>query len=129
MSSFICDDEPVACQVFGQYIAAASRSFVEVAPNAFRAQYGDGSAVVGDYINETLAIGNTVITDITMGLAQDAHRPLGIMGIGYDENESIAAQDPDLVYPNVVSQLEAQGEISTSAYSLWLNDLCMLPCP
>ena len=78
---------------------------------------------MGDYFNDTLAIGNTVIKQMTMGLALEASRPLGIMGIGYDADESIAEQSPDAIYPNVISQLKNQGYINTLAYSLWLNDL------
>lgn len=78
---------------------------------------------MGDYINDTLAIGNTVIKQMTMGLAIQASNPQGIMGIGYDADESIAEQDPESIYPNVISQLKDQGYINTLAYSLWLNDL------
>lgn len=71
---------------------------------------------------------------MTMGLAKTAGAPtgsglssrgLGIMGIGFQIGESIITQDPNSDgYPNVVSQLKAQGDINTLAYSLWLNDLC-----
>ena len=83
----------------------------------------DSTRVVGDYINDTLAIGNSVIKQMTMGLALQASNPQGIMGIGYDADESIAEQYPENIYPNVISQLKDQGYINTLAYSLWLNDL------
>ena len=125
--SNVCLVEQEACQVFGQYDASASSSYVDVAQGQFDISYQDNSAVTGDYINETLAIGNTVIRDMTMGLAIQASRPFGIMGIGYDADESIASTDPDEIYPNVVAQLRAQGFIRTLAYSLWLNDLSTSP--
>lgn len=121
--SNICREEEEDCQSLGQFDSSASSSFVDVGVSEFQIQYEDNSAVTGDYINETLAIGNTVIKDMTMGLALQATRPFGIMGIGYDADESIASQDPAAVYPNIVAQMKAQGFISTLAYSLWLNDL------
>ena len=127
VDSNVCVEDEQACQALGQYDQSASSSSVEVAKGGFQIQYEDNSAVEGDYINETLSIGNTVIKDMTMGLAIQASRPFGIMGIGYDADESIAATDPNAIYPNVIAQLQAQGFISTLAYSLWLNDLSTYP--
>ena len=127
VDSNVCVQEEQECQLLGQYDQSASSSGVEVSQGGFQIQYEDNSAVEGDYINETLSIGNTVIKDMTMGLATQATRPFGIMGIGYDADESIAATNPNGVYPNVIAQLKAQGFISTLAYSLWLNDLSASP--
>ena len=124
VDSNACQDAQQACQALGEYDSSASSSYVDVA-SGFQIQYQDNSAVAGDYINETLTIGDTVIKDMTMGLASEATRPFGVMGIGYIADESIAASDPDGTYPNIVSQLKAQGFIKTLSYSLWLNDLSM----
>lgn len=125
VDSNVCEQDEQACQELGQYDSSASSTYLDVGMNQFQIQYQDNSAVTGDYINETLAIGNTVIKDMTMGLALEATRPFGIMGIGYDADESIAAVSPTDVYPNIVAQMKAQGFINTLAYSLWLNDLSM----
>ena len=122
VDSNACQEAEQACQVLGQYDSSASSSYVDVS-SGFQISYQDNSAVAGDYINETLSIGDTVIKDMTMGLAYQATRPFGIMGIGYNADESIASTDPDDIYPNIVSQLKAQGFIKTLSYSLWLNDL------
>ena len=122
VNSDVCQAEEQYCEALGQYDSTASSSYVEVA-HGFEISYEDNSGVTGDYINETLAIGNTVIKDMTMGLAYSATRAFGIMGVGYDADESIAATDPDDIYPNIVAQLKAQGYIKTLSYSLWLNDL------
>ena len=112
------------CKQFGSFDDVQSSTFAKRGPNgAFQISYQDNSAVVGDYFNETMVIGKTVIKNMTMGLALQADRALGIMGIGYDAGESIAATNPDAIYPNVISQLKDQGYINTLAYSLWLNDL------
>ena len=127
VESDVCREDEQDCQALGQYDSSASSSYVDVGVGQFQIQYQDNSAVTGDYINETLAIGNTVIRNMKMGLAFEATRPLGIMGIGYVADESIAAQSPNNVYPNIVAQMKNQGFISTSAYSLWLNDLSTFP--
>lgn len=122
IESNACQQAQQACQELGQYDSSASSSYVEIS-QGFQIQYQDNSAVAGDYINETLAIGDTVIKDMTMGLAFEATRPFGIMGVGYNADESIASTDPKGIYPNIISQLKAQGFIKTLSYSLWLNDL------
>ena len=127
IESDACQEDEEDCKILGQYDASASSSYVDVGAGQFQISYEDNSAISGDYINETLAIGNTVIKDMTMGLALQATRVFGIMGIGYDADESIASTDPTQVYPNIVAQLKAQGFISTLAYSLWLNDLGRCP--
>ena len=129
VDSDICLEEAQSCQILGQYDSTTSKTYVDVERGGFQISYEDNSAISGDYINETLAIGNTVIKDMTMGLAIQASRPFGIMGIGYDADESIASTDPDQIYPNIISQLKAQGFINTLAYSLWLNDLSRISPP
>ena len=64
---------------------------------------------------------------MTMGLATQATTGLGIMGIGYDADESIASFNPNNIYPNIIAQLKNQSVVSTLAYSLWLNDLSTRP--
>lgn len=62
-----------------------------------------------------------------MGLALSSTTPdntgifNGIIGVGFQAGESIAAQT-GTQYPNFVAQLVNQGYITTQAYSLWLDD-------
>lgn len=124
VQSDACQQSPDQCQQTGAFDDTQSSTFVQVGPDdAFTIQYQDNSGVVGDYFNDTLTFGKTTIKNMTMGLALQADRAFGIMGIGYDADESIAEVSTDAVYPNIVSQLVNQGYINTLAYSLWLNDL------
>ena len=111
------------CSAFGQFDARSSSSFIDVAQNAFQISYVDGSGVTGDYFTDSLTIGRTTLRNQTMGLATNASRSLGIMGIGFQRGESIANTNPNAIYPNIVNVLKDQGYINTLAYSLWLNDL------
>ena len=124
-NSDACQQSPDVCQQLGGFDDTKSSTFVKIgSEDAFQIQYEDNSQVTGDYFNDTLAIGKTTINNMTMGLAlQSPDRAFGIMGIGYDSDESIAEQSPNDIYPNVVAQLVNQRYINTLAYSLWLNDL------
>ena len=124
VDSTACTYNPRFCRSFGAYDASSSSTAELVAQDLFEIQYLDKSRVLGDYINETLTIGNAQVQNLTMGIGTQASRPLGIMGIGYSAGESIAAISPDAIYPNVIQQMVDQGLISTTAYSLWLDDLC-----
>lgn len=79
---------------------------------------------MGDYITDDFSIGGVTIKNLTMAVATDAKVvPTGIMGIGFDTDESIVVEDHSKPYPNIVDLMVEQGLISTRAYSLWLNDL------
>lgn len=121
VGSDICRQGQGTCAE-GSFDSTASSTFVDIGPNSFQIQYQDNSAINGDYITDTVAIGKTKITNMTMGLATQATRDLGIMGIGYNADESILSQDPTAAYPNIVTQMKNNGFIRTLAYSLWLND-------
>lgn len=77
----------------------------------------------GRNVTDTLSLGGSTILDFTMGLVNDssysytfhtAGGPKGVLGIGY--NDSISSSD------NLPLRLLEQGLISTTAYSIWLND-------
>ena len=122
--SDICQQSLDACQGLGAFDDTQSSTFVQIGEdNAFQIQYQDNSGVIGDYFNDTLTFGKTTLENMRMGLALQATREFGIMGIGYNADESISAVDPEQVYDNIISQLVDQGYINTLAYSLWLNDL------
>ena len=121
-SSDICSQGPGACPA-GAFDPTQSSTFKDIGRGSFSISYQDNSGVTGDYINDVVGIGNVNLKNITMGLATQATRGEGIMGIGYAADESIASTNPNSVYPNIVNQLMNEGVISTLAYSLWLNDL------
>lgn len=112
--------------MLGSFDSGASSSFRDIGQNEFQISYVDGTTIKGDYMTDVLHIGQTEVTNMTMGLATEASSAPGLMGIGYAADESIAAQDPNAIYPNVINQLKNQGHINTLAYSLWLNDLGMI---
>lgn len=123
-SSDVCLKYPIRCGL-GYFVSTFSETYKLVARNTFQIQYQDNSRIRGDYFTDTVVIGNKSIADMQMGLARYATRGVGILGIGFQSGESIAATNPDLIYPNLVNQLKNQKYINSLAYSLWLNDLGM----
>ncbi|MCJ1436649.1 hypothetical protein MMC27_006030 [Xylographa pallens] len=109
-----------------QWFFLFSSTLVEVVKGGFSIQYDTpGSGVIGDYVQDNFGIGGMTIKNLTMAIATAAdYVPTGIMGIGFDTDESVArASDEGTVYPNLVDELVNQKLITTHAYSLWLDDL------
>jgi hypothetical protein len=59
---------------------------------------------------------------MTMGLGISTDIPFGLVGIGYELDEA-STSTVQTVYPNLPVAMQQAGDISTVAYSLWLNDL------
>lgn len=55
------------------------------------------------------------IKNLEMGLADQTARGTGILGVGFDADESA-----EVIYPNIMDQMVNQGLISTKAFSLYL---------
>lgn len=122
ISSDVCLEELNTCSL-GSFDSTLSKTYKLVARNAFQINYQDHSQISGDYFTDTLVLGDKSIANLQMGLARTASTDVGILGIGFQSGESIAATDPKLIYPNLVNQLKNQKYIKSLAYSLWLNDL------
>ncbi len=77
----------------------------------------DESGSAGDYIFDDVGLSDdNTIKSLQMGLGLKSSIGVGIMGIGYTENE--AAEVP---YPNIIDEMVNQGLINTRAYSLYLD--------
>lgn len=94
-----------------------------VGQDEFNISYVDGSGAAGDYFTDTFEIGGTTVTQFQMGVALDTSIGTGIMGIGYNNSEANTDTGSGTIYPNLPDALVNQGLASSTAYSLWLNDL------
>lgn len=99
--------------------SADSSTFQDAGKGDFSISYVDGSSAEGDYFTDVFEIGNTAISNMTMGLGLQTNIPYGLVGVGYALNEA----STDKIYPNLPVNMQQEGLISTVAYSLWLNDL------
>lgn len=120
-TSDLCTQDPTDCATSGTYNANTSTSY-EYVNSAFLIRYADGSTAQGDYGTDTLTIGGTSLTAQQFGIGYTSTSAQGILGVGYTTNEA-AISTTGKTYPNVPAQMVTQGKISTTAYSLWLNDL------
>jgi hypothetical protein len=98
---------------------SSSSTFTTVAVGGFEIQYLDKTQSSGDYISDNFEIGGSLVSALQMGLALHSTVGVGIMGIGYQTDESVSAKNR---YPNLVDQLVLQKFINLRAYSLYLDD-------
>lgn len=96
---------------------ASSSSTYNNLGSDFEIQYVDGSSASGSYFTDDFTIGDKTVKDLQMGLADATVIGTGILGIGFVLNEAAETQ-----YSNLVTSLVNQSLISTTAYSLYLND-------
>lgn len=103
-------------------VHSASSTFVDLG-SGFSITYGDGTGANGDYFNDSLSLGGVTLKSFEMGLALDSSTNYGLIGIGYDSNEGNVDTGGVAKHPGFVDALVSGGFISTTAYSLWLDDL------
>lgn len=120
-----CDDTTSVCWG-GDYDMTKSttaQDFENAPP--FEIQYETpNSGVQGFYLQDNVIIGSATVTGLTIAEATAAsYVSNGIMGIDYDNDESLVGNDGDQPYANVIDAMVIQGLINRRAYSLWLDDL------
>lgn len=98
-------------------VDASSSSTYNDLDSVFEIQYVDGSTASGAYFTDDFTIGGTTVKDLQIGLADETTIGTGILGIGFNLNEAA-----EQVYSNLVTSLVNQSLITTTAYSLYLND-------
>ena len=80
--------------------------------------------MVGDYFSDDFRLGGNTAKNITLAVATQAKSvSTGIMGIGFNTDESVVVNKGAQPYPNILDELVNQGLINTRAYSLYLDDL------
>jgi len=113
----------------GSYDPDSSSTFKIVGKNEFNISYVDGSGVTGDYFTDSFSIGNAKLSNFQMGIATRGTIGTGIMGIGYNNSVANVFTGSGSVYANLPDAMVDGKTIKSPAYSLWLNDLRMLPNP
>lgn len=120
--SKLCSENGAPCSVSGTYSARDSSTYTYINSD-FNITYVDGSGSSGDYVADTIKIGDVSLRDQQFGLGYISSSQEGILGIGYPINEVFAQYNGGRTYPNIPQSLLNNGHINTNAYSLWLNDL------
>lgn len=125
--------DATACETTGEYScrggtfnSGSSSTYKVTIPNGFSTSFGDGSTATGDFATDVVQIGDVAIDNVQFGLASNVNSTtgfaVGLMGIGYSLNEASSTQ-----YANMPEVLRDSGAINSRLYSVFLNDLGMLP--
>ncbi|KAK4580385.1 hypothetical protein LTR86_000588 [Recurvomyces mirabilis] len=121
-NSQLCTGQGNPCGASGTY-APNSSSTYQYLNSEFNITYVDGSGSSGDYVSDTVRFGGVTLQNQQLGVGYTSTSMEGILGIGYPINEVAVAYNGGQSYPNVPQHLMQTGDISSNAYSLWLNDL------
>ncbi|KAJ5180349.1 hypothetical protein N7492_003559 [Penicillium capsulatum] len=121
-SSNLCSQEGGYCSLSGTYSANSSSTYSFVSSD-FNITYADESGAVGDYVTDTLKIGDATLKDFQFGVGYLSSSTEGVLGIGYTANEVQVGRNGQSAYPNLPKAMVKSGLIKSNAYSLWLNDL------
>lgn len=120
--SSLCSSRQQPCDAAGTYTANSSSTYNYIG-SYFNISYVDGSGASGDYATDTLRFSGTTLNDFQFGIGYVSTAPQNVLGIGYSANEVQVARSGKSPYNNLPAKLAANGQISSNAYSLWLNDL------
>ncbi|EMC90841.1 hypothetical protein BAUCODRAFT_99500 [Baudoinia panamericana UAMH 10762] len=97
---------------------------VEPAP-AFNTSFGDGSTAVGPFATDEVCVGSVCVSNVQFGIAEEVNSTsgfaVGLLGLGYSENEAT-----NTIYPNLPEVLKNAGVISSRLYSVFLNDFAAI---
>lgn len=121
-SSTLCSQTSEPCSFAGTYSANSSSTYGYVG-SWFNISYVDGSGASGDYVTDTITIGETSLSDFQFGVGYKSTSEQGILGIGYSTNEVQVGRAGLEPYENLPMKMVSSGLTSRNAYSLWLNDL------
>ncbi|KAL9105559.1 MAG: hypothetical protein Q9227_009303 [Pyrenula ochraceoflavens] len=122
-NSTLCAQSNGRCDIEGGTFDADKSTSVAVINDEFNISYVDGSGASGNYLSDTLELGNVRVTNFQFGAGFDSSSTQGVLGIGYQLNEVQVSRAGGRSYPNLPFAFVNAGFANTAAYSLWLNDL------
>lgn len=110
------------CTQSGVFTVSDSSTYTRNNSNFF-IKYGDGTVAEGDWGMDTLSIQGEKIANMSFGLGLTTNSTMGVLGIGYTNNEATMSLQKPYSYANLPVRLAQSGAINTPAFSLWLNDI------
>jgi hypothetical protein len=120
-TSALCAGNASLCSFGGTYTANSSSTYSYVSSD-FNLSFVDGTGTSGDYVLDTITIGSATVPSLQFGIGYTSSIIQGILGIGYDVEETQVQKAGKAAYNNLPAQMAANGIIQSNAYSLWLND-------
>ncbi|KAL9607798.1 MAG: hypothetical protein Q9167_007316, partial [Letrouitia subvulpina] len=129
--SDLCFQNQKGCADSGSFDPESSSSLQIGDGINFVISYGDGSAYVGDLVQDTLRLGQTTVPKAVFGLVDssqdvpaDENGPStnGVWGISFQNGESAVVNEGSPAYTSILGLMKSSGLVSRQAYSLYLND-------
>lgn len=108
--------------VYGTYNKGKSTSYQKI-KDGFAIGYGDKSYAIGEYGYDDMSVGGVNLKHVEFAVATNQTAGRGLVGIGFEQNESSNYGSKAFTYPNFPSTLKAQGVIKKNSYSLYLNSI------
>lgn len=104
------------CYEYGVYDHTKSSSYHSLG-SKFSIEYVDGTSSTGTWVKDDVYFAGTTtgVTQLQFGDVTTTSSGFGVLGIGYEANESTNTE-----YPNLPVLLKTQGVIAKTAYSLYL---------
>lgn len=128
--SELCRQPDLPCNITGTFDRNESSSYKRISGD-FQISYVDGEYAQGDYAKDVFHFGHglagTSVLGVQFGIGLESTSTEGILGIGPERNEVQVQRLHKLPYPGLTRLMVDQGLIKSRAYSLWLNDLGILP--
>lgn len=105
------------CSYYGLFDSENSSTLVNTSI-PLDIQYWDGTTYTGNFVQDDVFVGGVKIPNITFGLSDSGDKPSGILGLGFENNESVYQNGGDK-YNNFVATLKNEGYINKQLYSFF----------
>ncbi|KAL0473322.1 aspartic peptidase domain-containing protein [Neurospora intermedia] len=81
----------------------------------------------GSNFTDKLVVGDLTVDNYPMGLVDQSNLRMGVLGLGYNYStiygeSSLYGDNLPGYYPTILDRMVSSGQISTPAYSIWLDD-------
>ncbi|CAI4219539.1 unnamed protein product [Parascedosporium putredinis] len=109
ITSEYCGAARRPCLRAGTYNASRSSTHAPVEDQPFDITYADGTEASGDFVTDTLALGDADVADFQFGVALRSSSAHGVLGIGYPQNQANVIVYDEEPYENLPARLTSQG--------------------
>jgi len=106
------------CTSYGSFNTGDSDTFHKN-NSKFEIQYQDTSFGAGIWGYDDIVIADVTVEDLSFAVVRAASSPMGVLGLGLENLESVDLDTP--LYANLPVKMKQEGIIEKIAYSLYLN--------
>ncbi|EAA28484.1 acid protease [Neurospora crassa] len=114
--------------VWGSFNTSQSSTYRTANPRYTNfATYTFSGYAQGSNFTDKLVVGDLTVDNYPMGLVDQSNLRMGVLGLGYNYStiygeSSLYGDNLPGYYPTILDRMVSSGQISTPAYSIWLDD-------